>query len=86
MAVRAIDVRDLIKRHGTEKGVIIALEQICEELVGHRQNQRSMTEIIDRMANVIAEMVAVGDTLKQQITQMKRVQNQGVEVGSEPID
>ena len=86
MAVRAVDVRDLVKRHGIEKGVVIALEQICEELVGYRQNQRAMAEIIDRMANVISEMVAVGDTLKQQITQMKRVQNQGVEVGSEPID
>ena len=61
---RARDVRLLIKQEGMEKGLIKALERVCEDNEMLRQEMIEVTKTVNKMADIVATIAAVGVKLK----------------------
>ena len=61
---RARDVRALIKEHGTERGMIKAVERLAEDNEMLRQEMVQIVRTVDKMADIVANIAAVGAPLK----------------------
>jgi hypothetical protein len=72
MKVRAVDIRDLLQRHGTERGIIKAMEMICEEQAGLRQTVADAVKLLDQVIDQLTMMSAINGTLVAQVNKLKR--------------
>lgn len=61
---RARDVRLLVKQEGVEKGLIKAVERLCEDNEMMRQEIAAFAVTINTMANIVANIATVGEKLK----------------------
>jgi hypothetical protein len=68
---RARDVRLLIKEHGVERGLIKALERVCEDNEMLRQEMAGVVKTVDMMANIVADISTVGKRLKDDFEKLK---------------
>jgi hypothetical protein len=75
MKVRAVDVRDLLQRHGTERGLIKSVEGICEELAGHRQTVATCVKLIDQIIDQLGALSVINSTLASQVSELKKLTN-----------
>ena len=64
---RARDVRLLVKQEGVEKGLIKAVERLCEDNEMMRQEMQALTKVTNKMADIVAEMVAAATGLKDEM-------------------
>ena len=75
-SVRARDLRSNIKELGFEQGVVATLEAMLEEHVQDRLNLREMAEMLDRCTDILTTMTQVGDEIRKQLIEMKRINDQ----------
>lgn len=83
MPVRARDVRVAVGTMGFEKGVVHILELLCEDLVGHRETQKDMAEVISLVASNVERMISVGTSMSDKLADMERKDKQWEGVQSE---
>lgn len=81
MKVKATDVRDLIRRHGTEKGIITAVERMCEELVGIRETQVQTARLIDMIVDQMTEIAKLNGAIANQIDMIRRINDDKTDAG-----
>ena len=72
MSIKARDVRTNIAANGFERGVVITLEAMCEDLVGLRANMHDAVQVIQAMSDNIGNMIHVGTGMQQRIEAMER--------------
>lgn len=70
--VKARDVRSLIKEQGFNTGVVTVLERMCDEHVGMRETNRMMAEMLMKCVDNVDKMVNFGDSIKAQLEEAKR--------------
>ena len=68
---RARDVRLLIKEHGVERGLIKAVERVCEDNEMLRQEMAGVVKVVDMMSNIVADMSTVGKRLKDDFDKLQ---------------
>lgn len=64
---RARDVRLLVKQEGVEKGLIKAVERLCEDNEMMRQEMQALSKLVNKMADIVAEMVTAATGLKDEM-------------------
>jgi hypothetical protein len=74
--INARDVRTYIQELGFEKGVVQSLERLLDELVEWRQNMRQLTDLTSRCIDEVEKLIAVGDSMKRTIEQIRRDRQQ----------
>lgn len=76
---RARDVRLLIKQEGVERGLIKAMERVCEDNEMLRQELQGVVKTTTMMANIVADMTTVGKKLKDDFDKMQKTFRRGEE-------
>ena len=61
---RARDVRHTLRTHGMEDGTRLILERLCEDNEMLRQEMQQITQVVDKMANIVADIATVGQKLR----------------------
>lgn len=74
--LRARDVRNYIKEHGTEKGLTLALEKLCEENTGYRQALIEMAAQLNTALDIIGQFTTVGDGIQKRMAEIERREQQ----------
>ena len=74
--VRARDLRSNVKELGFEQGVMTTLEMMLEEHSQDRQTMRQMVAILNQCADNVLKMLHVGESMKQQVEELKRNRDQ----------
>jgi hypothetical protein len=69
---RARDVRHLITEHGTERGMIKAVERLAEDNEMLRQEMQQIIVTVDKMADIVANIAAVGARLKNDWAEVRK--------------
>ena len=69
---RARDVRFLIKENGVERGLIKAVERLCEDNEMMRQEIAEFARTINTMANIVANIATVGEKLKNDFEAVRK--------------
>ena len=64
---RARDVRLLVKQEGIERGLLKAVERLCEDNEMMRQEFEALTKVTNKMADIVAEMVTAATGLKDEM-------------------
>lgn len=64
---RARDVRATLRAHGMEVGTRMILEQLAEDNEMLRQEMTAITNLVNKMADIVADMAAIGKGLKNEI-------------------
>lgn len=64
---RARDVRLLVKQEGVERGLIKAVERLAEDNEMIRQEMQAITTLVNKMADVVAEIVTASVGLKDEL-------------------
>ena len=75
--VRARDLRSAIKEMGFEPAVVYILELLLDEHTQDRQHLREMASMLDQCIDKVVQMVGVGNSITQQMDQLKRDRDQG---------
>jgi hypothetical protein len=70
--IRARDLRHNIAEMGFEKGMVHTMELLLEEFSEHRQNMRSLAQMMDLCVKQIETMVEVSDVLKRMVVEVQR--------------
>jgi hypothetical protein len=70
--IRARDLRHNIAEMGFEKGMVHTMELLLEEFSEHRQNMRSLAQMMDLCVKQIETMVEVSDVLKHMVVEVQR--------------
>ena len=81
MAVRARDLRVNIAERGFERGVVHTLELALEDLSALRSNLQTLVNLTDQNIDTMQQFLAIGDSMKQSIEQLRRNQREGDEDG-----
>ena len=81
--IRSRDLRVMIKLHGFERGVVMALETMLDERVQEREHMRELTQLVAQCIDQVGQMVHVGDAMKSRFDEMNRIQQQGNHHGDE---
>lgn len=81
MAVRARDLRVNIAERGFERGVVHTLELALEDLSALRSNLQTLVNLTDQNIDTMHQFIAIGDSMKQSIEQLRRNQREGDEDG-----
>lgn len=84
MALRARDVRLMVKDMGAEPALIKAIEMLCDEMVGHRQCIKDMGDLIMQCAAQVEMMVTIGSNMQTAIDKIKQREEQYNAVQGEP--
>ena len=69
---RARDIRHLLQTEGMERGVVKALERLAEDNEALRQEMASITQVVDKMANIVADIATVGQKLRGDWEQVRK--------------
>ena len=69
---RARDVRHTIRTLGTEKGVMKMLELLAEDNEMLRQELEQHVNLLNKMADIVADMSVVGVKLRREWTEIKK--------------
>jgi hypothetical protein len=69
-----------IAEMGFEKGVVHTLELVLEDLSALRSNLQTLVNLTDQNIDTMHQFIAIGDSMKQSIEQLRRNQ-QGDEDG-----
>lgn len=64
---RARDVRLLVKQEGIERGLLKAVERLAEDNEMIRQEMQAITNLVNKMADIVAEMMAAATGLKDEM-------------------
>jgi len=67
---RARDVRLLVKQDGIEKGLLKAVERLAEDNEMLRQELFAVTNLVNKMADIISEMVTASVGLKDEFNKI----------------
>lgn len=69
---RARDVRLLVKQEGMERGLLKAVERLAEDNEMMRQEMHQITQVVDKMANIVANIATVGEKLKNEWLEVRK--------------
>jgi len=69
---RARDVEALIKEHGFERGIHRAVMRIAEDNTLLRMELKEVVKVVNKMADIVADISAVGRRLKDDFDKMQR--------------
>jgi len=69
---RARDVRLLVKSEGMERGLLKAVERLAEDNEMLRQEMQAIVQTVNKMADIVADIAAVGQKLKGDWEQVRR--------------
>jgi len=69
---RARDVRHTLRIEGMEKGTIKVLERLCEDNEMLRQELAQITQVVDKMATIVADIATVGVKLKSEWAEVRQ--------------
>jgi len=67
---RARDVRHLLQTEGMEKGTRMMLERLAEDNEMIRQELTAVTNLVNKMADIISEMVTASVGLKDEFNKI----------------
>ena len=69
---RARDVRLLVKTEGMERGLLKAVERLAEDNEMLRQEMQAIIQTVNKMADIVADIAAVGQKLKGDWEQVRK--------------
>lgn len=69
---RARDVRLLVKQEGMERGLLKAVERLAEDNEMLRQEMQAIIQTVNKMADIVADIAAVGQKLKGDWEQVRK--------------
>lgn len=69
---RARDVRLLVKQEGIEHGLLKAVERLAEDNEMLRQEMIAVIQTVNKMADIVADIAAVGQKLKGDWEQVRK--------------
>ena len=69
---RARDVRLLVKTEGMERGLLKAVERLAEDNEMLRQEMQAIVQTVNKMADIVADIAAVGQKLKGDWEQVRK--------------
>jgi len=69
---RARDVRLLVKSEGMERGLLKAVERLAEDNEMLRQEMQAIVQTVNKMADIVADIAAVGQKLKGDWEQVRK--------------
>jgi hypothetical protein len=69
---RARDVRLLVHQEGLEKGLLKAVERLAEDNEMLRQEMLQTQKVVDKMADIVANIATVGAKLKHEWTEVRK--------------
>lgn len=74
--MKTSDIRRVLKERGFEMGTRYVLEQMADELVGLREANIAMAQLMNQMTNVLTDMSNVGDAMAKQMNEIRRKDDQ----------
>lgn len=80
MPIRSRDLRDNIRMHGYERGVVMSMEAFLEEYAETRQHMRDIVQLVDMCIDQMRRFNAIGEGMTKQIDQIKRDRAKGEEI------
>lgn len=86
---KARDIKEIILERGFEKGVVYALQQIADELVGIRQAQNEGAQVQSQLIDLVSQVTAVNGAVAHKVHEMStrdEKYNESVQVRSERGD
>jgi hypothetical protein len=75
--VRARDLRANIQELGFERGVVKTFEMFLDEYAAHRLREREHIQLTDQLMSQVDLFVRLGQGLRNQVEEIKRVKSQG---------
>ena len=69
---RARDVRLLVKSEGMERGLLKTVERLAEDNEMLRQEMQAIVQTVNKMADIVADIAAVGQKLKGDWEQVRK--------------
>ena len=72
MSIRARDVRTNIAANGFERGVVITLEAMCEDISALRTNLRDSAEVMSNVVDQLDRFLHISSTLQNKIHALER--------------
>jgi hypothetical protein len=78
---RARDLRANIKDYGFERGIVMTMEGMLDEVAELRQHMKLATELLSRCIDEVDKLSNIGGQMQKVIDQMRRERQQGDEHG-----
>jgi len=72
MSIKARDVRTNIATNGFERGVVITLESICEDLSALRTNMQDAAELITALGVQMDRFLAITGGMRMKLDMLER--------------
>ena len=72
MSIKARDVRVNVATNGFERGVVITLEAMCEDISALRTNLRDSAEVMGNMVEQLERFLHISSTLQNKIHALER--------------
>jgi hypothetical protein len=72
MSIKARDVRTNIAANGFERGVVITLESICEDLSALRTNMQDAAELIVGISEQTERFLIIGNGIQAKLDMLER--------------
>jgi nucleoid-associated protein YejK len=69
---RARDVRLLVNQEGMERGLLKAVERLCEDNEMLRQEMAAVVQTVNKMADIVANIATVGEKLKYDFEEVRK--------------
>lgn len=84
--IRARQIEDELKHRGTEKGTLYVLQVLAEQQIALQKDMRDCAQSLDQMANIIGQVVTVGENMKATIEALNREDDdQGLDINTHQL-